>query len=352
MLRWREHRKALAGLIFVAVALTAIACEDDLDAVGSVSAGYGINNLGLVAGETTPPKTYLPIAATFSAESNTPVPFTTDNRDHSRGTDINDAGVVVGFDARVMVSPTTTARGSHTGRLAMAWAPGEPPQVLETLDPRPTPVKVLGSEAAAVNNAGIVVGHVLTDSGATHAARWDLKSRTFTDLEGAGGSRQSRALGVNEAGQIVGWSSQGAFLWDPARPGLQVFGGIDAGATAINDTGDIVGWVTKTRPEDGPGSRRMARWGTTDLAVTEIAGFGAAEAQLNGVNDAHQAVGASRRPGGSETHAVRVKLADGSVSDLGSEGKQSSARAINAAGYVAGDAQAGDGNIHATRWTP
>lgn len=109
------------------------------------------------------------------------------------------------------------------------------------------------SRAVGINNAGVVVGYSSNAIGLPEAFRWD----PITGMQGLGFlgapqtiGLQSFATGINNAGQIVGRSSsvsgQRAFLWDPTTESMASLGVLDAignfsEASAINDAGVVVG---------------------------------------------------------------------------------------------------------------
>jgi probable HAF family extracellular repeat protein len=78
------------------------------------------------------------------------------------------------------------------------------------------------------------------------------------DLGTLGGG-SSHATGINDSGQVVGWSStnngtQHAFLYDagavtPKMQDLGTLGGIDSRAMSINDAGKVVGYSTTSAGE-------------------------------------------------------------------------------------------------------
>jgi uncharacterized membrane protein len=344
MARTRVGRGMVAAGLAAVVVLAASACQVDLGTLGGASsAAYGINDAEHVVGDSL--TIFGPGARAFVSDPANKDALTflsVSDESASRANDVNDRGDIVGSllwpGPAGALPPAAWARPAG-GSITALRRPGVP---FPSID--------LASVASAVNDAGIAVGfaqvNLATGTKVEHAVSWDIHTGAFTDLDGTTGA--SRALGINDAGQIVGWSSRGAFLWDPARPGMQLLPGSGGGAAGINGTGDIVGWVVQGLPA---GSRRMARWDTTTGALTVLPGLGEAEAELSAVNDRHEAAGSSRRPGSSETHALRVALPAGEVTDLGSSGATSHGRAINAVGTVAGDAVVAGGAQHAFKWT-
>ena len=134
------------------------------------------------------------------------------------------------------------------------------------------------STAYGVNAAGsVVVGDAATNSGATHAFRWELNpgstmAGTMTDLGTlkAGDDGSSVAYGVNAAGTVVvgeattnNWSTH-AFRWT-ATDGMTDLGTLRTGdarnstAFGVNAAGDVIVGQSAT---NGPGDRAF-RWTAT-----------------------------------------------------------------------------------------
>lgn len=142
------------------------------------------------------------------------------------------------------------ARGQITGvrwtqtRGGQAWVTdGSTVRVLDDLPERITGDRF--SMTTAINSDGDVVGW----SGSyEHAVLWRAGTTTPIDLGTLGGV-QSQALGINDAGWIVGFARatnhfRHAALWENGRvTDLGTLGGEESIALDINSRGEVVGWL-------------------------------------------------------------------------------------------------------------
>jgi probable HAF family extracellular repeat protein len=189
------------------------------------------------------------------------------------------------------------------------------------------------SEAAAINNPGVIVGWTTTRDGRGRAFAW--KNGVMTDL-GAPVGGGSAATAINNGGVIVGsiTTSSGAMRavrWkDGRRLNLGTLGGRNSQATGINDLGVIAGWS-----ETASGDRHAFVW--TNGVMRDIGTLGGARSEALGINRGGAVVGWSRTSSG-EGHAFRWK--EGVFTDLGAalmpNSQGSAATAINTRGQIVG----------------
>ncbi len=97
------------------------------------------------------------------------------------------------------------------------------------------------SVATGINNAGDVVGYSYTSASDAHAVLW--RSGAIIDLGTLPGQSVSEAYAINDNGRVVGRSGDRLFTWE--NNVMVDLGSIAAGAVmqpaAINGNGDIVG---------------------------------------------------------------------------------------------------------------
>jgi probable HAF family extracellular repeat protein len=217
------------------------------------------------------------------------------------------------------------------------------------------------SYAAGINDAGQVVGYSDTAGGSDHAFITGLNGVGMRDL-GTLGAAESYATGINNAGQVIGSYSIGGysdtFITGPNGVGMTALntGGLFSTSSAygINDAGQVVGYSL-----DLSGSQ-YAPWGYSSVSqafITGPNGVGAGVTDFSipdgdysvatGINDAGQATGYFGTADGSE-HAFITGHNGVGVTELGTlGGTYSKATGINGAGQVVGESSTADGSEHA-----
>ena len=202
----------------------------------------------------------------------------------------------------------------------------------------------------AINEAGQVAGSA--PSG--HAALWTASDGAM-DLGTLGGAI-STAEGINDAGQVVGWSQAAtgltshAFLWTSSQ-GMQdlfVIAGM-AAANDINNRGQVVG------SGPGPDGKTHAMLWTPGAGTQDLGTLGGSftASIAYAINEAGEVVGESFMPNDpSGLHRAVLWRPGQRIRDLGTLGGQGAvARDINESSQVVGEALTEFGPHRAFLWT-
>lgn len=151
------------------------------------------------------------------------------------------------------------------------------------------------SAGNAINNLGQVVGRATTN-GFEHPFLYS--NGALTDLGTLRGT-DAEALGINDSGQVVGYSDAGiniihAFLYSQGTLRDLGTGGFTMStATAVNASGDVVGWLANSSLAQNSHAFMYHNGLMTDL------GAGLA----NAINSSGEVVGYARGPGYAQGHA-------------------------------------------------
>jgi probable HAF family extracellular repeat protein len=158
------------------------------------------------------------------------------------------------------------------------------------------PVGGVASRALALNERGQVAGSSSTAAGPTHAVLWGLDGRPV-DLGTLGGTT-SGAEDVNNAGQVAGTSTttagpNHAFLWTAAARLRDVgtLGGANSYGHAVNDAGTVAGYSELASGSGGHAFSWTAKGGRRDLGT-----LGGSLSFGNAINAFGTIVGASDLP--------------------------------------------------------
>ena len=213
------------------------------------------------------------------------------------------------------------------------------------------------SSGAGLNEAGQVVGYShLPANAALHPILWQ-EGPGLQDLKTLGGTH-ALALGINNGGNVVGnsritgdASSQG-FVWAlGVMQGLPSLGGTISRATAINDNGVITGSATLA----GDTVEHGVVWSSSTVELpTELGTFGGNNSSGSDINATGQVVGYAE----TSTQLTHAALwtppytAATVAQDLGTlGGNYSEANAINSFGHVTGmSTNANDAQIRGFVW--
>lgn len=309
----------------------------DLGTLGGTAAGAGkINNHGqVVGGSLTASGDY---HGFFWTAEGGMIDLGTLGGSESNAYGINDQGQVVGYSQ-------TASGDSH----AFLWTTAGGMVDLGTLDNGDYSV------AEGINELGQIIGISTTIPGdpyedpavaySAHVVLWTTEGGMI-DLWTIGES-YSEPLDINNAGQVVGWSSTAsgdshAFLWT-SEGGMIDLGTLDNGtysiAWAINDLGQVVGDST-TQPDDPDMLTLHGFLWTAGGGMADLGTF-----LTYDINSLGQAVGLSY-----ENHAF-LRTPTGEIIDLGTLGGHwSYAGGINNLGQIVGASLTTSGEEHAVLW--
>ena len=240
---------AVAGIATIAIAMPLSAAAATLYSItdlGNISP-TAINNRGQVVGCSVTPSGYSR-AVIWENGIITDLGTPGSNYSDSRATDINDLGQVVGNSY------------NNAGRFerAFLWDKGK------MIDLGILGSNDISSQANGINNRGQVVGTILYNSSENRMGRYRgflWENGTMTEL--LPGSQENcfrshscygySALGINDAGQVVGYSGHPMSMGSPARAfvlqngwindlGLYLnnYGGYWSTAKKINNAGQVV----------------------------------------------------------------------------------------------------------------
>jgi probable HAF family extracellular repeat protein len=190
-----------------------------------------------------------------------------------------------------------------------------------------------------INEAGQVTGYSYTAAG-THAFIYTPGSG-MTDIDTLGGGDSSYGRDINDAGQVTGVSdafaaSSDAFIYTPGSgmTDIGTLGGSSSVGDGINDAGQVTGWsYTGT-------DAIHAFVYTPGSGMTDIGTLGGRDSVGDGINDAGQVTGVSNA--GTAQHAFIYTPGSG-MTDIGTLGGSSShGLDINLAGEVVGTSYVDD----------
>ncbi len=175
------------------------------------STAYGLNNLGVIVGESQVTNSVNDHAFSYSNNIMTDL-GTLPGGSYSHANAVNDSGVIVGE------SDTAVAVGTAVHAFVCPNGPGSL-QDLGTLGGRV-------SSAYAINSAGLVVGYAVNSSNVSRAFLYNgSKMLDLNDLilPASGWTNLEAAVGINDSGQIAGYGQFAggryhAFLLIPAGP--------------------------------------------------------------------------------------------------------------------------------------
>lgn len=249
-----------------------------LDALdGQTSTAIGINNAGQIVGESIVGQ-YVYHAALWNGEG------AATDLGVGQAAAINDAGHIVGY-------------ARFNGEYHAAIWNGATASILAV------PNGGVSSAASSINSTGQIAGYSYIGSWGSyhHAITWSGASAT--DINSAPWL-YSKAAAINDAGQLVGTAfisnvETHAVIWTgTTATTMTALGWHSSGANDINDKGQVVGWSTI-----GNGYSNQAVVWNGGIA-TSLGSGGWLESRANGINESGQVVGSFLTSDSNAYHAV------------------------------------------------
>ena len=273
------HSARLLVFSLLAVATPLLAQSYNLTDLGAVagervSAGYGLNAAGQAAGVSSSPNGDIPTLFSGGQAHNlgTLVPG-----DVSVATAINGLAEAAGYEPELFSSPSVDHAWIYSnGKLFDLHSPALFPQ---------------GTQAAGINDSGVVVGQGWLTSSSFHA--FVYASGQMVDL-GPPGAYQASAVAINDNGQILGnayftGGGGGTFIYAGGKfTYLTPPPGATAGGFALNRLGQVAGALyTSTGPHAAEFSN--GKW-------TDLGGVTGAALHGTGINTAGQVIATAFYP--------------------------------------------------------
>jgi probable HAF family extracellular repeat protein len=197
---------------------------------------------------------------------------------------INNAGVVVAY---ANADPLSLFNNGFIGDSPFLWQKG-------TITPLPELPDATGTTPEHINNNGTVVGRYTPLDRPNQPVLWD--HGVIRVLPVLRGDNRGNAITINDRGQAAGYSANTtagtrlAVVWYKGTVSvltpLPGGGGFDE-ALGINEKGQIVGWSGP-----GPGQEHIALWGK-DGSVHDLGTLGGAFGDGYKINNKGQVVGTS-----------------------------------------------------------
>ena len=249
--------------------------------------------------------------------------------------------------------PLTTGINNGGRVVGWVWNPGPDPAAQAFVYSGGTPTILLGASFAAINDSGQIAGQLASSAFpySPQPAAALYTGGIATPLGFLPGRTQSWAAGINNSGQVVGYSdtplgNAEAFLYSGGvMTGLGFLpGDTQSRATGINDSGQIVGWST-----DASGKREAFLYSAGVMTgLGTLSGY--AESVATAINDSGQVVGytADSHATNSVPKTQAFLYEDGVMKGLGFlPGQQTSqANAINSRGQIVGTSGSGSAFLY------